>query len=399
LPSGALLLGAAVLAGTALVIGGVAAYLLLPSASIVVTPREELVGPEQVTVTADPEATAVDTEAGVVPAQRPSFEVAANGTYAATGERVVEAKASGTVRWTNCDPTASHTIPAGAVVRTRDGVRFATTERVFLPVAILELTPPSISCQERDVNVVAAEAGPAGNVAPGTITVVPSDVNSNVIAVNNPAATAGGTRDTFPKVTAEDVAAATTDLETRLDAAFASALAAPDAVAPGLTLFAETAALGDTVYDVDPQTFVDQEVAEFTLAASAIGTAVAVDEAPVAEVAEARLVENLEPGYDLVADSVESTIGDPTVSGQTVIFPASATARQVRQLDPAALEEMVLGLSKEEAEAQLEPYGDVEISLWPDWATAVPTYAFRVDVSVGDAGPIVSPAPAASPTS
>jgi hypothetical protein len=378
---GPLLIGGGVLLAAALVIGGVAAYLLLPAAAIVVTPRQESVGPVEVTVTADPEATRVDVAEGTVPADRRTYEVEASGTYPATGVRIEETTAGGTVRWTNCDPTDSYTIPAGTVVRTRGGIAFTTNEQAFLPVAILELTPPALTCQDRDVGVEAADAGPAGNVDAGTITVVPAGLNSNVIAVTNPAATSGGTRETFPQVTEADIETARADLATKLDAAFAAELASPDAVPPGLTLFPETGDLGEPVYD-DTTGLAGSEVAEFDLGATATGTAIAVDEEPVGQVAEATLRRSVDPGYDLVAGSVESTIGDPTVDGELVIFPASATAKQIRRLDPDELETEVLGLSEAEAIETLSVYGDVEVELSPDWVTTVPSYSFRVDLTI-----------------
>jgi hypothetical protein len=321
--------------------------------------------------------------------------VAAQGTYQATGARVVERKAAGTVRWQNCDPTASYTIPAGTVVRTSEGVRFTTVEEVFLPVAVL--TPPTIACQTRDVGVEAVEAGPAGNVPAGAITVIPGSMNSIVISVTNRAPTTGGARDTFPRVVQADVDAAVADLDAKLDAAFAAQLEAPDAVAAGLTLFPETAVLGDAEYEPDPASLVGLEIASFELSATASGTAIAVDETPIGQVAEAQLVESLEPGYSLVEGSIESTVGEPTISGATVTFPASATALQVRELDAAELEPLILGLTPTEAEAVLDEYGVTEIELWPDWASTIPTFEARVELTVD--GPAPDGSPSAAPSS
>ncbi len=212
-----------------------------------------------------------------------------------------------------------------------------------------------------------------------------------------PSATTGGARETFPKVTQADVDAALKDLDAKLAASFVTALAAPDAVPPDLTLFPETGQLGDAVPDSDPQALVGQEVATFDLAATATGTATAVDETPVAVVAEAQLKDSVSEGYSLVPGSVESTIGDPTVNGQTVTFPARAVAKEVRQLDAAELESLILGLTPEAAEQALAPYGTAKITLSPDWATTIPTYAFRVDLTIDDGGPAASPGPSASP--
>ena len=81
------LIGGAILA-LAILVAGVGVYLLLPSASIAVTPHQEPVGPVDLTVTADTTATAPDATALVVPAQKVTVPVSVNDTFNATGKRV-----------------------------------------------------------------------------------------------------------------------------------------------------------------------------------------------------------------------------------------------------------------------------------------------------------------------
>ena len=385
----------------ALVVGGVAGYLLLPSATITVTPSISTVGPVELTVRADPAAAELDVDAGVIPAQRISLDVTAQGSYEATGQRVEETTAGGTVTWTNCDPTESYTIASGTVVRTASGIAFRTVEEVFLPVAQIDFTPaPEIKCQSRDVGVRAAEGGPEGNVGAGTIVRVPSGVNSNVIKVANEAATSGGSRQTFPVITEADVNQAREDLVTRLGEAFAAALADPASVPAGTTLFADTAMLGEPTYEPDPAGFVGQESASFDLAARATGEVTVVDESAVVVVAEDRLLDAVDPDHDLIPGSGSVDIGDPVVSGVAVEFPVRATGQQIARLDPDELESLVLGKTPEEAVAALAPYGSAVVELTPDWAATIPTYEFRVElVVVGQDGETTqdgaTPAPSA----
>ena len=58
---------------------------------------------------------------------------------------------------------------------------------------------------------------------------------------------------------------------------------------------------------------------------------------------------------------------------------------------------MVLGKPVEEAKAILEPYGTVELSVWPDWVGSVPSFENRVDLTVEHAVEIETPTPSASP--
>ena len=119
----------------ALLVACVAAYVFLPAAEITVTPRIEPIGPISLTVRADPSASEVDAENGVIPADTLDVPVESSGDFPATGKRVEETKATGGVRWTNCDPTRSYTIPKGTIVKTASGIAFTTDEAMFLPVA------------------------------------------------------------------------------------------------------------------------------------------------------------------------------------------------------------------------------------------------------------------------
>ena len=377
------------------VAGSVAAYLLLPTASIVLTVRPAPLAPVEFVATADPAATATDPAAAVVPAMRLQIPLAASGTFAATGKRIDEAPAVGSVTWTNCDPTRSYSLPKGTLVRTLAGVAFGTDETVFLPVAILN--PPKIACQDRVVSVTAAKTGTAGNVPAGTITVIPGQYNSVVISVRNPAPTSGGIRNEFPKVTQKDVTAALAALGKQLDAQLAAGAAAPPALPAGSTAFPETATRDATTPTLDTTTLVDQEVAQFDLGATSTGTVVTVDQAPILALGAARLAAAVPAGSDMVAGSAQVTVGSGTVDGQRVHFGVTASGESVPRVDESALRTQIRGRSPADARAILAAYGDATVTLWPGWATMIPTLDARVDLRVERlAGTSSSPAP--SPT-
>src|SRR5665811_448266 len=379
------------------VAGGAAAYLLLPSASIVLTIRPAPLAPVDFVVTADPAATAPDPAAAVVPATRLEIPLTASGTFKSTGKRVESAKATGEVRWTNCDPTLSYTIPAGTVVRTPSGVGFATAEAVFLPVAPPTSTPGKYVCQIRTIGIVAVGDGSAGNVGVGAITVVPGKYNNVVISVRNPVATTGGIRTEFPKVIQKDVTAALAALGKQLDAQLVTGAAAPAGLPAGAAAFPETATRGAATPTVDPTTLVDQEVAQFDLGVTATGTIVTVDQAPILALGEARLAAAVPADRDMVAGSALVTIGPGTVDGQRVRFGVTALAETAPRVDESALRTQLKGRSAAEAQAILAPYGDATVKLWPGWATKIPTFDARVDLRVeGVAGVSPTPTPSAS---
>jgi hypothetical protein len=371
----------------ALGVAGVAAYLFLPAATITVTPRIEPVGPVTLDVTADPGATAVDEEALVIPAEVIEIPVEASGEFPATGKRVEKTPATGTVRWTNCDPTAAYTIPRGSQVRTADGIAFATDESVFLPVAIISGggTSPELKCQSNQVAVTAVKPGESGNVAAGTIRVVPGRYNRNVIRVTNQEATAGGTETSFTRISKKDVDSALLSLQADLETSFAEEVESPDRVPPGHTVYPATAVLGESTPVEDPEALIGQEVESFTLALTATGSVLTVDTSPIEGLAAGELDGMAAEGAELVDGSAQVTVGEGSVREDgTVAFEATVSAQQVVPVDPAMIEALVLGMTPEEASQALAPYGATQVELWPGFATTIPTLAQRVTVIVSE---------------
>ncbi|MFM2105001.1 MAG: hypothetical protein RL338_33 [Chloroflexota bacterium] len=363
----------AALAGLA-VAGIAAATLLLPSATVEVTIRASELPPIEATVVADPAATAADPAAGIIPATIRTFPLAASGTFAATGIRVEETPARGSVRWQNCDPTRAYTIPGGTSVRTASGIAFLTDESVFLPVAILTGQPPRITCQLRDVTVVAAIDGTTGNVAAAAIDTVPGSYNSVVLRVSNPLATAGGTRVERPQVTAEDVAAALATLEKELDVALEASVAAAvgEGADDGALVFEATATRDAAIMTPGPDSLVGTEVERFELSAASTGSVLAVDPAIAGALVEGRLEQAIPAGSSLVPGTRSVEVGEGRVVDGRVAFPVRGTASVVRVVDPAAVRAAVAGRGIEAARAAAGDFGAATVVAWPDWVTTLP---------------------------
>jgi hypothetical protein len=390
----AMLVGAALLVAL-IVVGGVGAYVFLPSATIRVTPRVDPVVPVSFEVRADPAVAEPDAAAGVVPAERLAIPLGVTGTFPATGVRVEETKAAGVVRFTSENTFVPVTIPAGTRVATQAGTAFSTREAVTVERASFVTGPTSAT-----VAIDAQAAGPGGNVAAGTITELSDDIRQFLISVTNPEATSGGTRTEFPRVERADVDAALADLGTELAAQFEARLADPATTPPGTTLFPATRALGESTPSVDPATLVGQEAASFDLGLTAEGAVTAVDDSPLESLASTRIRAAVDPDHLLVEDSIVIDIGVPTVDGETVLFPVSVEAVQVLVLDAADLLAEVKGRPIHQARTILERYGRVDIVLWPEWVTAIPTLDARLSLVVDDSGsvPTASPRPSPSPT-
>jgi hypothetical protein len=339
----------------AVLASGVGAYLLLPSAEITITTRTEAIGPVPLEIRADPAVTTADPATATVPARRLTFEVAVSDTF----------------------PTTV-TVPAGTFVI------------------------PQVVPGEASVGVEAVRAGPDGNVPANSITVVPPGENPTFLRVRNPQATSGGERQEFPRVDQADIDAALEQLRARLDEAFTTILGDPARIPPDLTLFPETRRLEEPVPTTDSAALLNQEVPEFTLGLASTGSVIAVDEAPIEVIARSRIDGEVAEGYRLVEDSIEIVPGDPVVDGETVTFPVSASAQQIRLLDADRLREEIKGKPIAQARTLLERYGAVRLNVWPEWVTAIPTIDARLTLRIeappaAGSGPSPSPRPGASP--
>lgn len=389
------------------VLGLIAAF-FLPSATITVTPKVEAVTPIELSIRADPNATASDPVAGVVPATVLTMDFTSSGTFNATGKKVTSTQATGTVKFTNFDTGGSASIPAGSKVSTQSGVVFATAQDIIVPRAT-PVPPFSLRPGVATVDVDAVVAGPAGNVPADAIRQVPAGDSSVLLKVTNPAPTSGGTSTTTIQIQKSDTDAAMAGLTKDLKSQFTAWLAAPTGLAAGSTAFPKTGVLGVISPDNDPTTLIGTVQPTFELTLTASGTVTAVDESAVTTLATTRLLTTVTSDFSLVAGSTKVTIGTPRADSDAVVFPVTATASQIRHLDPDTLRGLVAGKSVDEAQAILAPYGTVDIQTWPGFVNSVPSLAWRLSLTIAggtagasnppSAGPLESvPAPTPAPS-
>ncbi|TME83805.1 MAG: hypothetical protein E6I45_02895 [Chloroflexi bacterium] len=396
--SGRLIALVAILALTGIVVA-VGAYLLLPSASIVITPRTESLGPLDLTVRADPAAQQADPAAGVVPAQQASIPLTATGEFSSTDKKVRETKATGRVRFTSRNTASKVTIPAGTQVSTSSGVVFVTTQAVTVPRAVFIPPTPGIA----DAPIQAVAKGTSGNVDAGTITHVSTSVQAQLVnsedPVNNEQPTTGGTHTEKKVVGQKDVDGAVATLKKSLTTQLDAAVDDPQRLPAGTTAFPDTKAMTEPVPSSDPATLVGKEIEKFTLGMTATGTVTGVDQTQVQQLAEQRIRGGVDGQHDLVAGSVSVKVGAGSVQGSTVTFPVTATARQVKRLDLDKLRDEVKGRRLDEARTILEPYGDVAIDVWPSYVSVIPSFDFRLDLRVANEVATEQPGPGRSTSS
>jgi hypothetical protein len=371
-------------------VAAILAFLLLPSATIVLNPRSQELGPLAATVEARPDVSVPDSTTLRIPSKLYPFAAQASGTFTTTGVKATDTSATGTVTFANFDTGAGNTIPAGSVVRTTSEIAFRTLATATMPPARAH---PVFAPSTSSVAVQAVVSGPTGNVGASTIVVVPKGQDPNLTGVTNQDPTTGGSHTESPQISQADVNNAMAQLNSELSGDFDAKVQAGQGVPAGTTLFPATKSVGAVTPSVDPRNLVGRQVAKFDLGLTALGTVVGVDASPVKAVAEARLRSRVDPGSTLDATSITIDIGTPSVVGDVVTFPVTMHGIEVKTVDQATLLASIRGLDLPAARAKLDTYGDVDIRVWPDWVTSIPSNADRVSLTIGHPRPALSPTP------
>jgi hypothetical protein len=313
----------------------------------------------------------------------------------ATGTKVTEVKATGNVTFSNFDPFGSKQIAAGSIVTTKGRkTEFAVVTDVSLPSASIDFTnpfEPVLVPSTSTVGVEAVVAGPDGNVANNTITVVPKGESKESLRVTNPEPTAGGAREEAPEISQDDVDTAVEALADALQADLDAQVASGAGVPAGTTVLPETAVIESGELSVDPATLVGSPELSVEITEVGTGSVVGVDPGPIESIARSRLEAEVVEGWSIDPASVEFTRDAPTSFGTGATYPFTISGTMVRDVDVPALIQSIRGLGLPEARTKLEAYGNVAVTLWPDWVTTIPDNVDRIDLTLGD--PALSPSP------
>ena len=356
--------------------GGVLGAVLLPAATIVVTPRSEPIGPAAYEISIDEPERATGT-------------VEAAATVTATGTYPIQAFASGTVilfNWTSTpQPVAAGTLVAAG------RQAFATQSDVTVPRGML--TPEgTIAAGSLPVPVIAAAVGPAANVPAKAIdTVLTQDVDGRLRGfpenperrVDNLEATAGGVDTTGSEFVEADVDAAIEALRADLDAQLNDALGSGAG-----SVFADVADAPEPVIQGVDGLIGTRDQPEAQITGSLAYDRLSAERAEVVDRAEEELVADetvLSPGHELLEGTTLVSVGDARAEGDRLVVSVTVTGAAAAGVDRGDVLARVRGRSAQEAEAAIADLGDATVSLWPDWVGSVPELDWRIDMVIGDA--------------
>ena len=354
----------------------------VPSATITLHPETVPLRVER-QIVADPTLSEINFQSSLLPARLLVSEISWQAEVETTGTvDVPNAPARGFVLFTNLIAQPVE-IPANTRVSTADGsnVVFQTVEAI---------TIPDVVGSTAEIEVIAVEPGPQGNVAAGVVTQVEGALATQVEVRNVDGMTGGGLRQQ-PAVSEADQARLRSQVEQFLRALAASEMEAQ------LTEHEFLTRDSLRIARVLEQTYshsVGEQASRLTLAmrVEMHGTAVNTNEA--SGLAYEGLAAQVPPDFTLVPDSIRfengNVVGTDDAGRVTFVMIADATA--AANLDLIDSTHQIAGQEREIAAVYLQDVLPLakrpSISTWPIWFNRVP-YAearieFEMEPEIGD---------------
>lgn len=358
------------------------AYVIMPGATVVITPARETRTVE-VRILASAFAPTVDVENATIPATRLQIEIEETGALNATGlQQLDNVPARGTVVFINQTNRVIE-IPINTNVATTGGtpILFRTTEPARLSAGV---------GAEAEVGVEAlpSSAGSASNVAAGQINTVIGDLAAD-LTVRNLNPTSGGEDRVLPAVTQADRDRLLAIIRQQIqERAYSEML-------PRLTdtqfIVIETLRIveerGDwTRFSAD----VGQVTDTLTLTMRAIVEASYIDLRFGQQIVLAQLAAGVPRGRAILPDTVFYEMGrveNVTPDGQ-ITFIMNGSGEVIAQIDSAVVREQLAGRSLQDAQIYLlteistNPDVPPTITISPEWLGQMPILPMRIEVRI-----------------
>ena len=283
----------------AFLIIGVGGFLMatyyLPQATVTLYTQKRTID-RDLQVTASPNASAVDKDEMVVPAEILSAEASQTKTFEATGEEEVGEKATGSVTITNKSSDTKN-LPAGTVLAS-GGKQFMTTSAAIVPA--YEIDDDGISFGKTNVGVQAAAIGSEYNLDAGSEFTVGGYEESTMDA-KNAADFSGGSKETVTVVTESDREEALTSLAQEVQDMAVDSM--KKKLATGQLLLDE--AVESTTDSTEYSHEVGAETTEFSLTITATATAPVVVTADLESLLTEAIEAKVPDGYELADTAPE----------------------------------------------------------------------------------------------
>lgn len=349
---------------------------VLPRAKVTIKTENKVIAVD-LTATASQKAKSIDADTSTLPAETKTMDKTETKKFAATGDKNVGTKASGTMTIYNCtDNTA--TVPAGSAFSS-SGFTFVTTEAVTVSGSNFT---SSGKCKEdgfeKNIAVVATAAGDQYNLSAGRT--FSSNISGGITSVGS--AMAGGTTKNVKVISQSDCDSAKNDLLNTKTDDYKAQLATQLQTA-GLVPIKDTFTVTQGTAVCTPA--VDQEAAEGTASVTIKMSMVGVNTAGLNQLIEndvKKQIEGSQTLFDTGIKNVNVSVKERKANGDIVIKAQTDAQTGIKQ-DADAIAKSIAGKKRGDSLALIRSQpgvAEVEIKYTPFWVSKTPKNVKHVTV-------------------
>ncbi|MFQ5811679.1 MAG: baseplate J/gp47 family protein [Anaerolineae bacterium] len=350
------------------------ALLIVPSAEITLVLANEAVD-ATVQVQADPELDMIDYQAGQIPARVMQAQIEGTAQIPVSGTKdAPDEPARGLVFFIN-NINQPVTVPKGTVIATSTGstIRFTTVEEV-----IVQGTVGAVG----EVEVVAIDPGPSGNVRANLINMIEGPLSLQV-RVTNPEPMQGGSVKQVGMVTTADQERLKDVLLQQLQQAAYSQLG--EGLEEGEFLASESVAV-DHIVTEEYDKPVEEQADVLTLEMEVMFRGTAVEEENANALTRAALEAVVPEGFALASQDLQYQRGEiADVEDGKVSFVMKGAGSVVAQVDEGDIKDAIRGKPLDFAQEYLSQNLRLEeapvIEVTPTWPGRIPWFGFRINIS------------------
>lgn len=372
-----------------LIIGGVALFIIFmvfaifvwPKATVAITTENKSV-PIDLTISANPSASAVDMENKIVPATTKTQDKTETKKFTATGEKNAGTKASGTVSIYNCSAEdrfngTVRTVPAGTGISS-GGMTFITQKEVSVSPSKINFN--GSNCQKDEpaaVDVVAQNPGDSYNLGPRTYAVA----GFGTMSANDTKGMSGGSNKMVKVVSESDCDTAKNELLNAKTEDYKNQMAG-QLVGLGLTPIRDTFTASPGAVSCSPG--VNQEATEATANVTFKLSMIGVNTSGLEEIIKAEVQKDVDATQEILDPGLK-TANLTVVSNEqgNVVFRLTGDVQVGAKQDSNAIAKSIAGKKKGDSISiiKAEPgVIDVKISYSPFWVYKTPSNVKHISV-------------------
>jgi hypothetical protein len=371
-----------VLFGLAAITFLVAAYFILPKATLVITLKKETL-PLSLSVVADKNISKMDFSLKKIPAQIVKVEKKETKDFPATGETSGSSKAKGTISVYNAYSESPQTLVQSTRFVSESGKVFRTTKTITVPGAKStggKLTPASI-----DAEVVADQPGPDYNIGASKFTIPGfegSPKYNGFYGVSNSTMT-GGSSGAGKAVSSRDLESAKAAMDDLVNADIEQLL--KDQIPANFKVI--DSALQKNISDVVFSQPEGAAVEKFSAAVNIEIQAFAFDEKNLNDLIDKSFAASGAADKSLLPDGRKVDYNDSKADfakGQ-ITFNVAVTQDVVSKLNLEDLKKKLAGEGEADIKktlGQTPGIQNAKVSFWPFWVKSIPDQTSRIEISV-----------------